>query len=299
MLDPGAETQRNTKKIGTYENPEEFRESVYDFWKSIVKIYTGCNLTKGDDKLVAVAGIAREIHGYLGGDDEYLVGLWRNELFVQLSWRAEHPWKARPKTYRASTWSWASVDAPIEFLPQRSLAYWRDFSNSLVSFEIDKSTTDEFGQVTSGSIRITGPMKTLVCTYNPHETYQDPKFRCKLKTTHPYEHGPTNSAPFVYWDVANDPEESSLVHEKREIHRLHWMPFFPKDPYTKTANIYGLILQPTGVLKGQFKRLGVLQVMGPQLSSSMDVSRLATPDPQDSWLEYEEFDGTDYTISII
>ena len=77
------------------------------------------------------------------------------------------------------------------------------------------------------------------------------------------------------------------------------MPFFLKDPHTKTANVYGLILQPTYVLKGQFKRLGVLQVMGLQLPSSMDVSRMATPDPQDSWLEYEEFGGTDYTVSII
>ena len=293
--DPGPQAQQKIEKTKL----QDFHTTVYSFWERIVKIYTRCNLTKEDDKLVAIAGIAEEIDGYLFEDDKYLGGVWHNDLFAQLSWYTDQPRKFRPSTYRAPSWSWASVDGPISYFSDRYLTYWRDFSNSVVSSEVENSSPDEFGQVRSGSIRITGPLKTFTCTYNPHQTYQDPEFRCELKTSHPYQHGPTNEAPKVYWDIANELEESSLVHENGAVHRLHWMPFFPKDAHTKTAAVYGLILQPTGALQGQFKRLGMMCVMGPQIQWSMDVSRLATPEPQHSWFEYEEFDGSNYTISVV
>ena len=279
---------------------QEARRAIYDFWERIVVMYSRCNLTKGDDKLIAISGMAENIHGDLGKTDRYLGGLWYNDLFAQLAWYLQHPTKARPEPYRAPTWSWASMDGAISYLSDRYLTYWRDFTNTIVGFDVDNLSPDEFGRVRSGIIRITGPMKTLTCLNNPvkgDRPYWEPKFHWKLKTTHPYEGGPTHSAPSAYWDVANEPEESSLVDENKEIHRLHWMPFFPKN--TRTANVFGLILQPTGVSKGQFKRLGILGVMGTQLQMNMDMSRLATPDPQDSWLEYEDFDGTNYTISIV
>jgi hypothetical protein len=297
MQNPGAAALANRETMGM---TRDFRVSVYDFWEKAVKMYTRCKLTKGSDKLVAIGGIAWELNLYLGNKDEYLAGVWRNDVFAQLSWYThKRSWEPKPEQYRAPSWSWANVDGPVSFLSNRYLTYWRDFSNTLVSADVDYSIGDGFGQVTGGIIRITGPLKTVTCTHNPHPDYQDPEFRIDLRTSHPYEHGPTNSAPSVYWDFPKISEVSSFVKENKEDLRLHWMPFFPKDANTKTADVYGLILQPTGLTKGQFRRLGVLNVMGPQLDSMMDVSRLADADPQDSWLEYEEFDGTTYTISII
>ena len=228
MLDPGAEAHKKSETMSA----QEIQKAVFDFWERIVKMYSRCYLTKGNDKLVALAGIAKEMHGYLRLDDRYLAELWRNDLFAQMSWFTDKPCNDRPSPYRAPTWSWANVDAPISFLSDRYLTYWMNFSNSVIETRIELSSADEFGQVRNGIMRMTGPLKTFTCTYNPHQTYPDPKFRCELKTNHPYQQGPTYSAPKVYWDVVNDLLESSLVFENRETHRLHWMPLFPKDPQT-------------------------------------------------------------------
>lgn len=293
MLEPLAGVVMDTEISD--ETKANLHIDIYDFWEHVVRIYMQCKLTKEGDKLVAMAGIAKEIHRSLGSKDRYLAGLWRNNLFAQLLWyrwgRDNIP-AVRPKVYRAPTWSWASLDTDITFT-----ALWKPiFVNTLVSFDIKTLSPDEFGQVTHGSIRVKGPLKTVTSTMKQDHisSYAGP-FEWEFKSVEIWE---VRGGPYAYWDIPHVPDESCLTYENREVLRLHFMPCFARNP-DQRRDISGLILQPTGLAKGQFRRLGLLTIGSQAPRPDMSSYGAADSGGEDSWLEYEEFDGTYYTISII
>lgn len=92
-----------------------------NIWQSIVQDYTSRNLTMPEDRLPALAGIARELENTWG--DIYIAGMWRSDLLSWLLWRSEPKavpapsGEAQPKSvgWRAPSWSWASVDGVVTF----------------------------------------------------------------------------------------------------------------------------------------------------------------------------------------
>jgi hypothetical protein len=86
-----------------------------DTWPIVVQLYTQASLTFGSDKLVAISGIARIAQKE--NNDNYLAGMWRNEMEAQLCWHLEvsgtRPAPMEP--YRAPSWSWASIDGEIPY----------------------------------------------------------------------------------------------------------------------------------------------------------------------------------------
>lgn len=91
----------------------EMTEATLKHWGKLVGLYSQCKLTKSEDKLVAFAGVAKAFQELTG--DTYLAGVWRSQLFAQLSWTARETTSAVqfPKRYRAPSWSWASIDSPV------------------------------------------------------------------------------------------------------------------------------------------------------------------------------------------
>ncbi|KAH7123678.1 heterokaryon incompatibility protein-domain-containing protein [Dendryphion nanum] len=98
----------------------EVDDSLDWFWKTAVRIYTSCALTKGSDKLIAMWGIAKLVRDAMG--TEYGDGLWEEDLENQLTWRvAECTLDTRPNESQDDdikrnipSWSWASMDGVIE-----------------------------------------------------------------------------------------------------------------------------------------------------------------------------------------
>ncbi|KAH9475660.1 hypothetical protein JR316_0011219 [Psilocybe cubensis] len=86
--------------------------SVRRAWNAVLREYTRRSITNAEDTFVAFAGIAQVFQTVLGGD--YLAGLWRNTLLSDLLWfKFADMDMARPKIYRAPSWSWASVEGAI------------------------------------------------------------------------------------------------------------------------------------------------------------------------------------------
>jgi hypothetical protein len=126
-------------------------EHLQYWWPEVVRLFTGADLTFPRDKLPALSGIAKRIHGQKGG--QYLAGLWRDErIEAQLCWRADGP-KIRPTEWRAPSWSWASVDGPISYMPTQ-----RDICDDTYARVVDASVTplagDVFGQLSAGTLHI-------------------------------------------------------------------------------------------------------------------------------------------------
>jgi hypothetical protein len=80
-------------------------------WEEIVIMYSGLQLTFRSDRLVAILGVARLMHNKTG--DEYVAGLWKEQLPSQLLW-APSPAKARSSIGSVPFWSWISIDGPIK-----------------------------------------------------------------------------------------------------------------------------------------------------------------------------------------
>lgn len=84
-----------------------------DGWQSVVAIYSNCSLTYDEDKLPALAGLAK---AFLRDKPArtYLAGMWRENLEGQLGWKVNTPGNRLSTPYRAPSWSWASVTSAIE-----------------------------------------------------------------------------------------------------------------------------------------------------------------------------------------
>jgi hypothetical protein len=91
-------------------------------WAILLENYTRGRLTYPQDKLVAISALAKQFHSVFeartnGTDLRYIAGVWTLHLAPQLVWRRQgDKYLVRPPHYRAPSWSWASVDGPLDFL---------------------------------------------------------------------------------------------------------------------------------------------------------------------------------------
>lgn len=88
-------------------------EQLLTDWHCMLHQYAICQLTVPGDKLVALSGVAKDMQRRLKefnrGSAKYLTGFWEAKLRDCLVWHIQYRGR-RAKTYRAPSWSWASVD---------------------------------------------------------------------------------------------------------------------------------------------------------------------------------------------
>ncbi|KAI1069161.1 hypothetical protein LB507_006129 [Fusarium sp. FIESC RH6] len=95
---------------------KELKDMLYNWYVHIVGgNYSHRSLTYGEDKLVAIGGVARAL------DDiepmGYMVGHWGeydDDLVKSLCWKRRGPGQ-KAVNYRAPSWSWASQDSAIDY----------------------------------------------------------------------------------------------------------------------------------------------------------------------------------------
>ncbi|KAF2787239.1 HET-domain-containing protein [Melanomma pulvis-pyrius CBS 109.77] len=86
------------------------REWAVEAWQNTVSSYSCLKLSYTKDIFPALSGIARNIALVTG--QQYVAGLWKDSLVLDLVWNNENPRKMeRPVIWRAPTFSWASVTA--------------------------------------------------------------------------------------------------------------------------------------------------------------------------------------------
>ena len=113
-----AQTLEKIEKWGLKQSDPDWEEKLRTWsdlkahrrpWRTMVGIYSTCDLTKESDRLIAMSGIAKRFQEVDG--DTYLAGLWRRALHTDLSWHTDTdkgtPFR-RNEAY-APSWSWASI----------------------------------------------------------------------------------------------------------------------------------------------------------------------------------------------
>ena len=125
MQDFSRGRRKNGQPVDIDAHMERQIPSIYCFevWKRIVENYSRLRLTKGTDKLIALAGIAKIMSRRIfnGRDEDYIAGMWRTNLESQLLWRVDpalkndktydqHSERPSMDEYRAPSFSWAAID---------------------------------------------------------------------------------------------------------------------------------------------------------------------------------------------
>jgi hypothetical protein len=109
---------------------------------------------RSQDKSPALSGVAKYIMKQRPGD-EYLIGMWRKTLLVDLRWQACGLTK-RPARWRSPPWSWASIDGEIDSSSTTETAKVRNFC-TLGSASVTLAGPDPTGAVNNGELFLSTP----------------------------------------------------------------------------------------------------------------------------------------------
>ncbi|KAI1097540.1 HET-domain-containing protein [Jackrogersella minutella] len=167
-------------------------------WMSMVEQYTARQLTFESDKLPAMGGLAKI--AVLGRGDSYLAGIRKDSLHRDLFWTPVVKSSAKdreelvsfnslikslnsPKPYIAPSWSWARWKGGVRF--DESPAPYGDhvpvmgdrgeIAKAYEKVEIwtTASKLNPFGQVTAGSLRLTGAITPMLPRLKREEGFEN------------------------------------------------------------------------------------------------------------------------------
>ena len=148
-------------------------------WPSVVEEYTRLDLTFASDRLPALYGLAGARERVIktpAHKNQYLFGLWRDNLLPGLLWQVgtrnylsadKYVSKRQPSSY-APTWSWASVTGPVrydddfrtvDYSDPKKLQPYRERFN-IIEVKATPSTNHPFGPG-MGSITFMCPLVPL------------------------------------------------------------------------------------------------------------------------------------------
>lgn len=264
---------------------------LYRSWDKLIKTYSTCGVTRGEDRFVAIFSLVKEMG--LATGDEWIAGFWKSQLPESLCWSVE--WESpylrgmihngeplpspRPQCWRAPSWSWAASNLPIYFHASHGPV------SRLATVKEVVVETQKTGIITKGFIRLQGPLYTGVPSPR-HSSWQAASDERRL-----FNFGPKL---LVGADVILDNEGDARPEHLRRLH------FFPLSYCTWTEDgatrLQGILLKPTGLVKGVFMRCGTFRI-----ADRLTPSEMFRGAQHENWVEYESSDGTEngYTICIV
>lgn len=253
-------------------------QSLFKEWASLVEAYSTTSLSKGEDKLIAIGGMAKYLQKKHGGF--YIAGLWREALVYQMGWYIEdYPLLARPEGNRAPTWSWASVDGKVRFPGDPPDTTGISYLSAIFGDpKVECFGEDQIGAVPLPDLQIKcGPL--LVGSSS--------------ETTSSFE---MSSSSFSHWYPHMDAEPRH-VNEATYL-----MPLFHTPHCVPDSNplLHGLILKRAGKERGRYSRVGLFYMAAERFftEQTRKESCAAEVDYQEILTDEREQGGKSYIISI-
>lgn len=225
-----------------------------EHWDEIVELYMDTNLTRPEDKLVAISGLAREVQKET--KDVYYAGLWRREFERTLLWYLHVPQRMKIGNYRAPSWSWASVDGKVGFLANKPGRTGDETSSVATIHTIRTAVKDgqqsSTGQLKDGFCRISGTLRKVL-RYERQATTHRLVLSEELSDPHCYVE--------FYPDTMTRKEDFPADVECLLI--LHYRNRTSEDENPNKENgtfLAGLVIQPTGEFTDEYQRIGVFRI---------------------------------------
>lgn len=223
-------------------------------WLHWVREYTKKNLTNDSDKLVAIAGLATYAQRRLNwNEDDYVAGLWRHDLSVDLLWRAAGV-GTKILSNVAPSWSWASVRGEIYFnTPENRNVIRRNLAIKILSV-IVSPVRGPMGPVKDGYLTVQGPLHRIYLSQPDLSVSNYPCLqRLKIGTTELYSSS----------DFTDSLDDDSWYQQWHLREQKTYFCRFMTAPTPKLEEAFmseGLILEHTGGERGYYRRIGWLRV---------------------------------------
>jgi hypothetical protein len=225
---------------------DETKEGLHKRWYWLIEQYTMRGMSVFTDKLPAISALAREFSSKIKG--EYKAGLFDNDLERGLLWYVTDPGKTiRPCTYRAPSWSWASLDAIVTVDPGWSCE--QTFVSIVECKTSLKAGHDAFGEVESGFVSVSGPVEEF-SSYTALKQF--------MSATYMDDADPEENATYLSMMVSSWTRDRD--EELFDVRQYGYLP-------TIYQTTWGLVLRPTG-RENEFVRAGI--VMIPNIQSDPD-----------------------------
>jgi len=132
------------------------RSESLDAWKETVMEYSTRQLTYASDKLVAIAGLAKN---FAEPGDRYLAGLWESGLIEHLQWfvyNDQSQIQERP-TWRAPSWSWAAIKTQFWYhtgISSIDPSEYGAATAKVLNCSVVSENTDTYGEILSGTLQL-------------------------------------------------------------------------------------------------------------------------------------------------
>ncbi|TVY45647.1 hypothetical protein LOCC1_G002705 [Lachnellula occidentalis] len=226
------------------------RKPISEIWHTIVKLYTGAQLTFAKDKMIAISGIAQKAFEETG--DQYLAGLWRKDIELQLLWCQQSPGRRllSGSEYRAPSWSWASVDEKgfVYYSPKVEGTKYV-YHAHVLDANVVPAGKELFGGLVGGELRMSysvmlaGEMNRIQGGYwdGMDLSYYE------VDINSPGDNSDKKETFRIY------PDSDEL--DGRDVYLLPVLETLGTGKYNK-RNLKGLVVLPTGGKKGEYSRAG-------------------------------------------
>lgn len=138
------------------------KSEAVEMWIAIINHYSShSHFTFQTDKLLAIAGLAERVHR--STQCRYFAGIWEHDFFKQLMWDlGPKGVDAKPEgEYVAPSWSWASVQVPLNRYMQSKVSYKPKPVVKIHDIDVQLVTDNIFGQVRGGSVTLIGRLGAL------------------------------------------------------------------------------------------------------------------------------------------
>ena len=254
------------------------RNQLANLWRDLVYNYSLTKLTFDTDKLIALCGIAKLIQQEL--NDEYLAGMWKNGLIVQLGWTVLNgggevgnvSMPARSTAYTAPSWSWASVkNGEISYPVWPTVQEAGRFQelSSLTDYHLEWSSQDQTGQVSSGYLQICGPLTEVSVVKTSEQTFPFHRYQVLI-----------NNVPikeYITMDVMPEGDNCDISLVFLALYRTS-----TSSTTDSKDRVVGLLLQPVLGSETLFSRVGRLEIGDPDwvrwCVNSKEIASLAGAD---------------------
>ena len=223
-------------------------EPLYRPWPEIIEKYTDTLLSKPEDKLVAISGLARQVHSIT--KDKYCAGIWRENLVLQLLWRLQRPQHQIELPYRAPSWSWASTEGKVEFTKKAHHTTYELEIRSVRSIGVDGKAWS-FGQIEYGSLRVRGALRGAQSCDRRGQGYK------LLLTDQIDEELDTNECDYYPDRVPQSLSKNPMC---LAVARLRSGASTGGNENDEHEFVAGLVIEPTGDFADEYRRRGFFRV---------------------------------------
>ncbi|KAH8772076.1 heterokaryon incompatibility protein-domain-containing protein [Hyaloscypha sp. PMI_1271] len=229
-------------------------------WQRIVELYSELGLTMERDKLPALDGVAE--HERRGGSaGRYLAGLWENFFLQQLVWHRDIFKKpSRPQIDRGPSWSWASMEGKIHYNQPES----KDLVGNLrlldagVKPDLVDGCPRWFVQLEAAFFLDVSKSKSyaaFLLDLSKSKSYADYLLDLsKLERSN----GNEQYAMYLFDDEIACTTDKGCVSTSQ--HGIIYALVIGVASWRSTSALASMLIVPTGRAKGEFRRVGYLQL---------------------------------------